>query len=187
MKKQKIYYDEASHLNDNRNAYEITLVFNNSVKELEGIIKKPIEDYQAFRNDAYKYAIEEIKKAFPKPFELGLDTESTLKMLSIDLQNIARNSEVLQTTAYRFVVSKEGKAEPCQDKEPYCYYIDTAEQFERLTYSNEIIKVSEKAMTLNPYLHKGNLITGFNMFVTLNYENEYIPNWRYVYYGITVN
>jgi hypothetical protein len=187
MKKVKIYYDQTSHESDKFKAYDNTKLFNSTVKELESIIKKPIEDYQALKKDAYNYSLETIKKTFPKPFDLGLELEQTLKMLSIDLTNIQKNSEVLKTTPYRFVVTADGKAEPCQDKEPYCFYIDTPEQFERLEYCKEIIKICDKAIILTPYVHKANIILGFNRFVLLDPENGYIPNWRYVYYGVTLN
>jgi hypothetical protein len=187
MKKQekiKVYYDLGTHHNEMGNAYEITVIYNNTVKELESIIKKPIEDYQAFKKDAYNYSIEAIKKEFPKPFELGLDIESTLKMLTIDLNNIKRNGEIFKTSPYRFEIDKNGKATASEDQEPFTYYAETPEHFERLNFSNEIIAITEKAFSLNRNQNKGNMIVGFNSFVINDPQYGLIPNWQFILNGI---
>jgi hypothetical protein len=184
MKKVKIFYDEATHYLENRQAYEVIVIYNNTVKDLENIIKKPIADYKAFKNDAYSYSLDAIKKEFPKPFGLGLELETTLKMIGIDLTTIQRNSEILKTSPYKFDIDKEGKAIPSEDKEPYTYYAETPEQFERLEYSNSVIAIAEKALLHNQYLHKGNIILGFQNFCYNDPQHGYQPNWQFVLNGI---
>jgi hypothetical protein len=184
MKKVKIFYDELTHHLEKTNAYELTAVYNNTVKELESIIKKPIEDYKAFRNDAYNYSLDAIKKEFPKPFDLDLGLETTLKMIGIDLAIIKRNSEILRTSPYKIVINANGTASPGEDKEPYTYYAETPEQFERLEYCNSIIAVAEKALVYNKYLHKGNIILGFLHFCYNDPQHGYQPNWQFVLNGI---
>jgi hypothetical protein len=187
MKKQekiKLFYDAGAHVGEMTRAYEGVLIFNNLVKELESIIKKPIEDYNAFKKDAYSYSIEAIKKTFPKPFDLGLDIEATLKMLTIDLSTIHKNSDFLKTFPYNFVIDKNGKAKESDDEEPYTYYAETTEHFERLAFSNEIITIAEKAYSLNPNLSKFNYVAGFTQFAVCDPQYGFIPNWRFVLYGI---
>jgi len=184
MKKVKIFYDEATHDLEKRQAYDVIVVYNNTVKALESIIKKPIADYKAFKNDAYNYSLDAIKKEFPKPFDLGLDIETTLKMIGIDLTTIQRNSEILKTSPYKIVIDNDGKASPSDDKELYTYYAETPEQFERLEYCKSIIAVAEKALLYNEYLHKGNIILGFNHFCHNDPQHGYQPNWHFVLNGI---
>lgn len=188
MKKQEripVFYDEGQHVCEMRNAYETTLTFNEAVAELQMIIKKPIEDYNAFRQNILDYSIEAIKKTFPKPFELGMDNEATFKMLSIDLTKLDKLSQIITTTPHRFVVcEKTGKASPCEDKEPYTYYAETPEQFERMEFSNKIIEVAEKTVSFNKYQHLGNTIGGFINFVVLDPQKGLIPNWNFVIKGI---
>ena len=188
MKTQKripVFYDEATHSMSMRDAYETTLKFNEAVKELQAIIKKPIEDYNAFRQNILDYSIETIKKTFPKPFELGLDNEATFKMLSIDLTNLKRLSQIITTTPHRFLVcDKTGMASACEDKEPHTYYAETPEHFERLKFCNEIINIAEKAYSLNENQNKGSLIIGFRSYVINDLQNGLIPNWHFVLKGI---
>ena len=188
MKTQKripVFYDEATHTMIMRDAYETTLKFNEAVKELQAIIKKPIEDYQAFRKDILNYSIETIKETYPKPFELGMDKEATLKMLSIDLTKLEELSQIIATTPHRFnVCDKTGHASACDDKEPFTYYAETPEQFERLEYSNQIIEVAKKTVSYNKYQHLGNTIGGFINFVVLDPQKGLIPNWNFVMKGI---
>ena len=188
MKKQEripVFYDEGQHVCEMRNAYETTLTFNEAVAELQMIIKKPIEDYNAFRQNILDYSIEAIKKTFPKPFELGMDNDATFKMLSIDLTKLDKLSQIITTTPHRFVVcEKTGKASPCEDKEPYIYYAETPEQFERMEFSNKIIEVAEKTVSFNKHQHLGNTIGGFINFVVLDPQKGLIPNWHFVIKGI---
>lgn len=188
MKKQEripVFYDEGQHVCEMRNAYETTLTFNEAVAELQMIIKKPIEDYNAFRQNILDYSIEAIKKTFPKPFELGMDNDATFKMLSIDLTKLDKLSQIITTTPHRFVVCvKTGKASACEDKEPHTYYAETPEHFERLKFCNEIIGITEKAHSLNENQNKGSLITGFRSYVFIDPQKGLIPNWHFVLKGI---
>lgn len=188
MKKQEripVFYDEIEHAGAMRSGYEVASIFNEAVAELQTIIKKPIEDYNAFRQNVLDYSIETIKKTFPKPFELGLDNEATFKMLSIDLTNLKRLSQIIATTPHRFIVcDKTGKASACEDKEPHTYYAETPEHFERLKFCNEIIRITEKAYSLNENQNKGSLITGFRSYVFIDPQKGLIPNWHFVLKGI---
>ncbi|WP_369753342.1 hypothetical protein AB3G34_02330 [Flavobacterium sp. WC2409] len=188
MKTQKripVFYNEFDHSNSMRDGYETSLLFNEAVNELQAIIKKPIADYKAFRKDILSYSIEVIKEAFPKPFELGLDNENTFKMLSIDLTNLKRISQIIITTPHRFnVCDKTGHASACEDKEPFTYYAETPEQFERLEYSKQIIEVAEKTLLFNKHQHLGNTIAGFINFIVYDPQKGLIPNWYFVLNGI---
>jgi hypothetical protein len=185
VKKVPLFYDNLQHLSDQRDAHQTSVLFNKAVAELETIIKKPIEDYKAFKNDILGYSLEMIKQTFPKPFELGLDNEATLKMLGINLSNINSISEKIQNTTHRYTVCKKtGVATPCNDKEPYTKYAETPEQFERLKFSNDIIAISEKAFELGNNLHKSDLVYGFKPFVVYDTQKGLIPNWYFVVNGI---
>ena len=188
MKTQKripVFYNELDHFNSMREGYEVSVLFNEAVAELETIIKKPIENYQDFRKNILEYSISEIKKTFPKPFELGLDDEATFKMLTIDLTNLKKLSETITTTPHRFnLCQKTGKASACEDKEPFTYYATTPEHFERLEFSNKIIEIAEKGYTFNTNQNKGFLISGFNTFVVNDPQKGLIPNWTFILKGV---
>lgn len=180
-----VFYNEFDHTTAMRDGYETSLLFNEAVKELQAIIKKPIEDYKAFRTDVLGYSLEEIKKTFPKPFDLGLDLEQTLKMLTIDLTNLKRISQIISTTPHRFnVCDKTGYASACEDKEPFTFYAETPEHFERLEYSNKIIDVANNTLSYNKHQHLGNTIRGFINFVVLDPQKGLIPNWYFIKNGI---
>jgi hypothetical protein len=183
--KVKVFYDNLQHLSDQRDAYPTTQLFNKAVSELETILKKPIEDYKAFKKDMVNYSLEAVKQAYPKPFNLGLDDSSTLKMLGIDLANITNIADKIQHTPHRFnVCSKSGTATVCDDKEPYTYYAETPEQLERLEFANEIIKLAEKAHSLKPNLNKDTIVSGFYDFAVFEPSKGFMPNRFFVMQGI---
>jgi len=180
-----VHYAEIEHVTAMREGYGVSVIFNQAVAELETIIKKPIEDYKAFRKDILGYSIEAIKTTFPVPFTMGLDDEATLKMMSIDISKLEQYSEKLKTTPHRFnVCAKSGKASACENEEPYTYYAETPEHFERLDFSNKIIEVAEKAHSYNRNQNKGNIIAGFTSFVINDPQKGLIPNWQFVVNGI---
>ena len=96
LQKTPVHYDEMVHIMVMHDDYEISLVFNQAVAELEAIIKAPIQDYEAFKNDVLGYSIEAIKKTFPKPFDMGLGIEGALKMLSIDFSELDQLNQILK-------------------------------------------------------------------------------------------
>lgn len=186
-KKTAVFYDESGHYMEMNNANESGQTFKRAKNNLEAIINKPISDYTAFRSDILGYAMAEIKKTFPKPFELGLTDEATLKMLTIDLSQLTTDSYFLATTPFKFCVCpKTGEATPDECKEPFIWYAETPEQHERLNFANELSEILERAHEkYTPYIHKANLTNGVEKLVYFHPQtNKIVPHHYWVMNGI---
>lgn len=183
IKKVALYYDASTHADDMRKGYELSMLFKKAVVDLEKIISKPIEDYQAFKNDIIGYSINAIKKNFPKPFALGLDNETTFKMLSIDFNNISNIGNKLNNQKHLFVVDKNGKAEEILDVELYTLFASTPEHFERMAFCDVIIDVVNKAYELIPNQNKAQIMSGFNRFITFEPSERIGYNSHYILKG----
>lgn len=88
MKQIKIYYDELKHITQKNEVFKYAEIYRKAKEHLEQITKLPIESETDFYNDMEVYSIEAIKKAFLKPFELGLELDVTLSMIKIDIKPI---------------------------------------------------------------------------------------------------
>ena len=170
MKKVKIYYDQTSHESDNFKAYDNTKLFNSTVKELESIIKKPIEDYQALKKDAYNYSLETIKKTFPKPFDLGLDLETTLKMLSIDMTNLKSYAEQFDSKTECVII--DGYAKNEVDQERFKQYCESEEQFVRYDFAVQCIDTIQKAVSYTNWLRPQDLASYYKSFVESSFDTD---------------
>ena len=185
-KKTAVFYDASGHYTEMNNANESGQTFKRAKNNLEAIINKPISDYTAFRSDILGYAMAEIKKTFPKPFELGLTDEATLKMLSIDLSQLTADSYFLATTPFKFCVCpKTGEATPDECKEPFIWYAETKEQHERLDFALELASILERAYLFTPHTFKSNVTNGLTHIVYFDVQTETIkPNHYFVMNGI---
>jgi hypothetical protein len=185
-KKTAVFYDESGHYTEMNNANESGQTFKRAKNNLEAIINKPISDYTAFRSDVLGYAMAEIKKTFPKPFELGLTDEATLKMLSIDLSQLTTDSYFLATTPFKFCVCPNtGEATPDECKDPFIWYAETKEQHERLDFCNELANILERAYLFTPHTFKSNVTNGLTHIVYFDVQTETIkPNHYFVMNGI---
>jgi len=185
-KKTAIFYNEIEHSQEMRKAYELVVVFDEAKKELETILEKPIEDYVAFKKDVLAYSLKEIKLKYPRAFELGIPTETTLNMLNLNLRSIREAEAVLRNNPCKFdVCPKTGKANASEDKEPYIWYATTDEQHARLDFANELIEVLNKAHAFTPYVHKANMTTGVNRIVVFDGATEkIIPHPYFIMEGV---
>jgi len=190
MKKENkitaVFYNEGEHHSEMSKAYEVGLIFKRSKDDLEKIIGKPIDDYAEFRKDPLGYAKAEVRKAFPKPFELELTEEATLKMLSIDLRQIEADSLYLATNPIKFCICpKTGAVSADECKEDYIWYATTDEQHERLNFANELADILERTHKRIPHSHKANMTTGLQTIVYFNLQTEKLTaNHYYVMHGI---
>lgn len=190
MKKENritaVFYDELGHHLAMSQTNESVQTFKRAKNNLEGIISKPISDYKAFRRDVLGYSMAEIKKAFPKPFELGLTDETTLKMLSIDLKQLQEDAEFLKHTPFRICICpKTGTATPDESKELFIEYATTDEQHERLDFGNELANILERAYLYTPHTFKSNVTNGLTHIVYFDVQTETIkPNHFFVMNGI---
>jgi hypothetical protein len=185
-KKTPIFYNQGEHHSEMSKAYEVGLIFKRSKDDLEKILGTPIADYAEFRKDPLGYAKAEIRKAFPKPFELGLTEQATLKMLSIDLRQIERDSLYLATNPIKFCVCpKTGAVSADECKEDYIWYATTDEQHQRLDFGNELANILERAYLFTPHTFKSNVTNGLTHIVYFDVQTETIkPNHFFVMNGI---
>lgn len=189
MKKQErktaVFYNELEHLSAMSNAYETTVIFKDAKEDLETILGRSIQDFEAFRKDILGHSLAEIKKTYPKAFDLGLPIEKTLKLLSIDLRKIERADAVIKTTPHKFCVCpKTGLATPDENKEPYIQYAITDEQHERLDFAEQLVAILEKAHTFKLGTNKANLTNGISHLVAYDPQKGLIPNHFFVLEGI---
>lgn len=183
-KKTAVFYDQQSHYLDQSQAFEAGQVFKGAKNNLEEILKKEI-DYTAFRKDILGYSLSEIKKAFPKPFKLGLTDEATLKMLSIDLNRLKEADAFLKFTSIKFCVCpKTGDTSPDEDREPYISYAVNDDQHQRLNFCNELISVLNKAHEYIPHKAKYNLVLGLESLIYLDPQRGVVPNHNFVLEGV---
>ena len=167
VKREKIYLNFEQELyNIERNAsIEKLAPLNKAIEELETIIKKPIDDYKAFSKDILSYSVEAIKQTCPKPFDLGLDLETTLKMLSIDMTNLKSYAEQFDNKTECVII--DGYAKNEVDQERFKQYCETDEQFERYDFCMQAIDTIEKAVSYAPILAPQSLAVQFRSFITV--------------------
>jgi hypothetical protein len=183
--KKKVWYDQAEHTTQMRNAHGVTLVFKDAVASLEAILESPIKDYAAFKNDVLGYAIAQIKIKFSKAFGLGLSLDQTLSMLSIDLRKIETADGVIKTTPYSITVSESGEASADEDQERFTYYAESEDQHKRLDFANELCNILERAHHYKPGTGIANLTYGVNHIVVFDPQKEVIiPLPNFVLEGI---
>ena len=170
IKREKIY------LNFNRELYNIVRNgasekvrhLNNAIEELEIIIKKPIEDYTAFSKDILAYSIEAIKQTYPKPFDLGLDLETTLKMLSIDMTNLKSYAEQFDSKTECVII--DGYAKNEVDQERFKQYCESEEQFVRYDFAVQCIDTIQKAVSYTNWLRPQDLASYYKYFVESSFD-----------------
>ena len=167
VKREKIYLNFEQELyNIERNAsIEKLAPLNKAIEELETIIKKPIDDYKAFSKDILSYSVEAIKQTYPKPFDLGLDLETTLKMLSIDMTNLKSYAAQFDNKTECVII--DGYAKNEVDQERFKQYCETDEQFERYDFCMQAIDTIEKAVSYAPILAPQSLAAQFRSFITV--------------------
>lgn len=181
MRKEKIYFDEWSFTDNWAKAFEIAKVFKEAKNELEEILEKPIKDYGAFKANPIEYAKEAIKEANPKVFALGLTMENTLKMLSVNLNNLERLSKVITLSPFEIVVDKNGIAVASENKEPFTVYAETKDELERYDFCLKLIEIMKEAHNQNTDKPLRSFNAGFMHLILWNVQTEsYIPNWQFV-------
>jgi hypothetical protein len=172
IKREKIYigFEEELYNNEGNLAIEKVNPLNKSIEELETIIKKPISNYKVFSKDILGFSIKEIKKTFPKPFELDLGDEATFKMLSIDLTNLKKyakhwdiNTEYTMTDGYGLIEI---------DQERFNQYVETEEQFTRYDFAIQAIDTIEKAVKYSSWLRPQDLASYYRFFIESSFETE---------------
>lgn len=141
---------------------------NRAIEDLEIIIKKPIDDYKAFSKDILGYSIETIKKTYPKPFDLGLDLETTLKMLSIDMTDLKIYAEQFDVNTECTIIDSYAKFEV--DQEAYRKYCETDEQFVRYDFAMQCIDTINKAVSYASHLRPQDLASYYRWFVGASFD-----------------
>jgi hypothetical protein len=164
-KREKIFLRFQSELyrNERTAMIEKLAPLNKAIGELEKIIKKPIDDYKAFSKDIVAYSIEAIKKTYPKPFELDLDLETTLKMLSIDMTNLKSYADQFDVNTECTIFDGYAKNEINQDQ--FNKYCETDEQFERYDYALQVIDTIQKAVNYQNVFSLEGLAVNFRRFI----------------------
>lgn len=181
MRKEKIYFDEWSFTENWAKAFEVAKVFKEAKNELEEILQKPIKDFGAFKANPIEYAKEAIKEANPKVFALGLSDENTLKMLSFNLNNLERLSNVIKLTNFKIIVSEKGEASPDESKEPFTVYAETVNELERYDFCLKLIETIKEAYNQNTNVPLRLFNAGFMHLIIWDVQTErYIPNWQFV-------
>lgn len=186
VKKTAVFYDALSHHLAMSQSHETSLIFKRAKENLEQITNRPIKDYEAFRNDIICYSMQSIKETFPKPFELGLTDEATLKMLSINIDQLKTDAENLKNNPIAFCVcNKTGAVSPDENREPHTWYITTKEQHDRLNFTTELAEMLELASKVTPYVRKANVTNGLSHLVYYCMETDTLkPSHTYVTNGI---
>lgn len=170
LKRQKIYlsFNQELYSIARNGASEKVRHLNNSIDEFQNITKKPISDYKAFSQDILGYTMTEIKAMFPKPFDLDLGDEATLKMLSIDLTNLKEYSREWDVkTEYTIV---DGYARIEIDQERFKQYVETDKQFERYDFCMQAIDTIEKAVKYANWLRPQDLASYYQKFVESSFD-----------------
>jgi hypothetical protein len=184
-KKEKIFFDESLYNQEVSKSYEIVEVYKKAKKEVEAILEVPLENFEAFKEDALEFTISGIKKKYPGVFALNLPLDKTLQMLSIDLDKLKQYDAILKTTPHKINVCKNsGDATPCEDQEPFFLYAETTEQLSRLKFANELVEKIEKCHEFSPYKGKHNLVTGLTQFMYLDPQKGFVVNHFFVLNGI---
>ena len=170
IKREKIYLNfEQEIYNIERTAsIEKLAPLNKAIEELETIIKKPIEDYTAFSKDILAYSIEAIKQTYPKPFDLGLDLETTLKMLSIDMTNLKSYAEQFDSKTACVLI--DGYAKNEVDQERFKQYCESEEQFVRYDFAVQCIDTIQKAVSYTNWLRPQDLASYYKYFVESSFD-----------------
>ncbi len=170
IKREKIYLNfEQEIYNIERTAsIEKLAPLNKAIEELETIIKKPIEDYTAFSKDILAYSIEAIKQTYPKPFDLGLDLETTLKMLSIDMTNLKSYAEQFDSKTECVII--DGYAKNEVDQERFKQYCESEEQFVRYDFAVQCIDTIQKAVSYTNWLRPQDLASYYKYFVESSFD-----------------
>lgn len=172
IKREKIY------LNFNRELYNIVRNgasekvrhLNNAIEELETIIKKPIDDYKAFSKDILSYSLEAIKKTYPKPFELDLGNEATLKMLSIDLSKLKDCAREWDVNTEFTIIDNYARIEV--EQESFKQYCESGEQFKRFDFAMQCIDTIQKAVSYSNWLRPQDLASYYKSFVESSFNAD---------------
>jgi len=186
IEKTAVFYDALSHHLAMSQSHETSLIFTRAKEKLEQIIDKPIKDYEAFREDILGYSMQSIREVFSKPFELGLSDGATLKMLSINIDQLKTDAEKLRNNPTPFCVCKKtGAVSPDQNPEAHTWYITTKEQHERLKFTTELAAILELASEVTPYVRKANVTNGLAHLVYFDPQTDTLkPNHNYLMQGI---
>lgn len=168
--REKIFlrYDIENYKAASELASEKLTPLNKAIEELEAILKNDIEDYKAFSKDILTYSVEAIKKAYPKPFQLDLDLETTFKMLSIDLTNLKNYARTFDTST-EFTITNSYARNKIKS-ENFNRYVETPEQFDRYDLSMQIIDTIKKAISYSPALTLPFMASRFRKFIECNYD-----------------
>ena len=182
MKKIKIHFQEHEYFQAVTKSYEAVYNFNELTKQVEAILKAEIKDLEAFKNDYEGELMRMIKEAYPKPFDLGLDNETTLKMVSIDLNKINELILNLKSNTGKINICKDKKeAISCEDKEPFFLYAETPSQMEKLNFCKQIIEICNKANENFPTTNVAKVASGFRGMVHFDPQtNGLIPSYSYI-------
>ncbi|HEY6143092.1 MAG TPA: hypothetical protein VIV55_06615 [Flavobacterium sp.] len=172
IKREKIHmsFQGEAYNNVREEASEKIKPLNNAIKELETIIKKPISDYEAFSKDLLGYALKEIKITYPKPFELELGDEATLKMLLIDLTSLKECAKKWDINTKHTI--EEGYAHIAIDIEKFNQYAETKEQFERYDFAMQCVDTIEKATSYVKWLRPQDLADHYKFFVQSHFTQD---------------
>ncbi|MEZ7505769.1 hypothetical protein [Flavobacterium sp. Arc2] len=164
-KREKIFlkFESENYKLERSATIEKLAPLNKAIEELETIIKKPIEDYKAFSKDILGYSIEQIKKTYPKPFDLGLDMDTTLKMLSIDMTNLKSYAEQFDVNTECVIEDGYSRNEINQDQ--FNKYCESPEQFDRYDFCLQIIDTIKKAVGHEPAFSLQGLAVNFRRFI----------------------
>ena len=181
--KTKIHFSESEHFAAVTNAHNTAATFNQLTQLVEAILKAEIKDLEAFKKDYEGELIRMIKETYPKPFDLGLDNETTLKMLSIDLTQINELIRVLHGNPSKInICPKSRTASACENKEPFYIYATTKEQHDKLDFCNKIIEVvNEAAAAQTRNANLATLAAGFREFIFYDPQsNTMMPSHYYI-------
>ena len=172
IKREKIY------LNFNRELYNIVRNgasekvrhLNDAIEELETIIKKPIDDYKTFSKDILGYSMKQIKETFPKPFDLDLGNEATLKMLSIDLSKLKECAREWDINTEFTIIDNYARIEV--DQESFKQYCESEEQFVRYDFAMQCIDTIQKAVSYTNWLRLQDLASYYKSFVESSFDAD---------------
>ncbi len=172
IKREKIYLNFNQELyNIVRNgASEKVRHLNDAIEELETIIKKPIDDYKTFSKDILGYSMKQIKGTFPKPFDLDLGNEATLKMLSIDMTNLKNYAEQFDSKTECVII--DGYAKNEVDQESFKQYCESEEQFVRYDFAMQCIDTIQKAVSYTNWLRLQDLASYYKSFVESSFDAD---------------
>lgn len=172
IKREKIYLNFQQELYKiERNAsIEKLAPLNKAIKELETIIKKPIDNYKAFSKDILGYSMKQIKETFPKPFDLDLGNEATLKMLSIDLSKLKECAREWDINTEFTIIDNYARIEV--DQERFKQYCESEEQFVRYDFAVQCIDTIQKAVSYSNWLRPQDLASYYKSFVESSFDTD---------------